>query len=135
MSSEQQQEQQFTDDYFRSKMTAEQFNITRRGGTERAFTGKYVDNKQSGTYNCAGCETPLFESDKKFDSGSGWPSFFDAHSEHIELRRDEKFGMVRTEAVCKKCKCHLGHVFDDGPRDKGGLRYCINSASLGFNKK
>ena len=128
-------EKQYTEEFFRKKMTPEQFNITRRGGTERAFTGKYYDFKEAGSYHCAGCEAPLFDSDKKYDSGSGWPSFFDANSENIELRTDSSHGMVRTEALCKHCSCHLGHVFDDGPRAQGGRRYCINSASLGFQKK
>jgi len=110
-----------------------QLQMSDFSGTERAFTGKYEKNKAAGEYVCAGCGQPLFESDAKYDSGSGWPSFTrPAGAEAVEEHRDMAHGMVRTEVVCSKCAGHLGHVFDDGPRDEGGLRYCINSAALSF---
>ncbi len=107
--------------------------MLREAGTERAFTGKYEKNKAAGEYVCAGCGQPLFESEAKFDSGSGWPSFTrPAGDGSVEENRDAGHGMVRTEVVCGTCAGHLGHVFPDGPRDDGGLRYCINSAALEF---
>jgi peptide-methionine (R)-S-oxide reductase len=105
----------------------------REAGTERAFTGEYVDAEDDGTYVCAACGSPLFSSETKFHSGSGWPSFWDVVSQaNVEVREDNSHGMRRTEIVCARCDGHLGHVFDDGPRDQTGLRYCINSASLDF---
>ena len=105
--------------------------MTRKAGTERAFTGPYVDEKSDGMYRCVGCGTELFSSDTKFDSGTGWPSFTEpANLEHVELRPDNSLFMRRTEVVCKHCDAHLGHVFDDGPADKGGQRYCINGCAL-----
>ena len=122
-----------TDEQWREELTPEQYEVLRKGGTERAFTGKYWDKHEDGVYRCAGCGNELFDSGMKFDSGTGWPSFTEPKvAEAIELREDNSWGMRRTEAVCRNCGGHLGHVFEDGPRDKGGLRYCINSASLRF---
>jgi peptide-methionine (R)-S-oxide reductase len=122
-----------TDAEWREKLSPEQYRVLRDAGTERAFTGAYEKNKAAGEYVCAGCGQPLFESDAKFDSGSGWPSFTrPAEDGAVEEHRDTAHGMVRTEVVCAKCEGHLGHVFPDGPREEGGLRYCINSASLAF---
>jgi len=118
---------------WREKLTPEQYRVLRQQGTERAFTGEYEKNKASGEYVCAGCGQPLFESEAKFDSGSGWPSFTrPAVDGAVEEHRDTAHGMVRTEVVCAKCEGHLGHLFPDGPREQGGLRYCINSAALSF---
>src|SRR3712207_6520703 len=111
---------------WRESLTPEQYEVLRRKGTEPPGTGKYVYNKESGMYRCAGCGTDLFSSDTKYDSGSGWPSFTDpANTENVELHEDRSHGMVRTEVVCKKCGGHLGHVFDDGP-GLNGKRFCIN---------
>ena len=122
-----------TDAEWREKLTPEQYQVLRQAGTERAFTGKYEKNKAAGEYVCAGCGQPLFESDAKFDSRSGWPSFTrPAQDGAVEEHRDMAHGMVRTEVVCSRCAGHLGHVFPDGPREEGGLRYCINSAALDF---
>ena len=124
---------QLTDAEWRERLTPEQYQVLREGGTERAFTGKYEKNKQSGEYCCAGCGQVLFESDDKYDSGSGWPSFTaPAESAAVAELRDVSHGMVRTEVVCSRCAGHLGHVFPDGPGEAGGLRYCINSAALEF---
>lgn len=122
-----------TDAEWRERLTPEQYTVLRQGGTERAFTGQYEKNKAPGEYRCAGCGQMLFESDAKYDSGSGWPSFTrPAAEDAVDEHTDTSHGMVRTEVVCSKCAGHLGHVFPDGPRDEGGLRYCINSASLKF---
>ena len=127
---------QMTDAEWREKLTPEQYQVLREGGTERAFTGKYDKNKAAGEYRCAGCGQVLFASDAKYDSGSGWPSFTaPAEGGAVEEHRDVSHGMVRTEVRCANCAGHLGHVFPDGPRDAGGLRYCINSASLDFEPK
>ena len=123
-----------TDAQWREELTPEQYQVLRKAGTERAFTGKYWDNHEDGIYRCAGCGAELFDSETKFESGSGWPSFTEPKvAEAIELQRDGSFGMVRNEVVCKRCGGHLGHVFEDGPRDRGGLRYCMNSCAMEFD--
>lgn len=125
-----------SDEEWKKKLTSEQYEVLRRKGTERAFTGKYYDHHEGGDYMCAACGAKLFSSGTKFDSGTGWPSFTDpANNESIETKMDFSLGMPRIEVLCKKCEGHLGHVFSDGPSDKGGKRYCINSCSLNFKKK
>jgi peptide-methionine (R)-S-oxide reductase len=124
-----------TDAEWRTELTPNQYAVLRQQATERPFTGEYVHNKATGTYNCAACGQALFSSDTKFESGSGWPSFWDMiEVGNVELKHDHSHGMVRTEVVCSRCDSHLGHVFDDGPRDQTGLRYCINSLSLDFEE-
>ena len=127
-------EKKFDENYWKDKLSSEQFYITRKGGTERPFSGKYLDNKENGIYVCVCCETELFDSDKKYNSNSGWPSFTEPLSDHlIKSLEDRSHFMVRTEVRCNNCDAHLGHVFPDGP-GKNGLRYCINSLSLDFTK-
>ena len=125
-----------TDAEWKASLTPEQYRVARQKGTERPFTGEYWDNEAEGTYRCIGCGTPLFESDTKFDAGCGWPSFTKPIQEdRIKEKLDLSHGMVRTEVRSQKADSHLGHVFEDGPKDKGGLRYCINSAALRFIPK
>ena len=120
-----------SDAEWRAELTPEQYHILRQKGTERPFTGEYVHEKTPGVYTCAACGQELFKSDTKFDSGSGWPSFWDVIDQgKVELKTDRSLFMERTEVVCSRCGSHLGHVFEDGPRDQTGLRYCINSAAL-----
>ena len=122
--------------YWKEKLTPEEYEVLRMKGTDVPFSGKFVDHHESGMYSCAACGKALFNSETKFDSHSGWPSFFDVVSKgNIELHRDSSHGLARTEVTCANCGSHLGHLFDDGPSDKTGQRYCINSTSLKFKPK
>jgi peptide-methionine (R)-S-oxide reductase len=124
-----------TDDEWKKQLTAEQYKVARKAGTERAFSGEYADTKDKGTYTCVCCGLPLFASDTKFDSGTGWPSFYQPIGKGaVEEKDDSGWFMKRTEVVCAQCDAHLGHVFPDGPQPTG-LRYCMNSASLKLKKE
>jgi peptide-methionine (R)-S-oxide reductase len=121
-----------SDDEWRDRLSDDEYHILRERGTEPKFSGDFLDRKADGTYTCAGCGAALFDSDTKFDSGSGWPSFYDAIEGAVELETDTRHGMTRTEVLCANCGGHLGHVFEDGP-EPTGERYCINSVALGFD--
>ncbi|UCF99616.1 MAG: peptide-methionine (R)-S-oxide reductase MsrB [Spirochaetaceae bacterium] len=124
-----------SDPEWKEALSPEQYEVLRRKGTERAFTGKYHNSKEKGVYLCAGCGSPLFDSETKFDSGTGWPSYYQPITEGaVEAEEDRSYGMVRTEVLCAQCGGHLGHVFTDGP-EPTGLRYCINSISLDFKPR
>ena len=123
-----------SDEEWTKLLSEMEYNVLRQAGTERAFTGEYWDNHEHGTYYCRACNFPLFSSETKFESGTGWPSFYKPlHNYSVEDKKDSSYGMVRTETVCARCGSHLGHVFDDGPKPTG-LRYCMNSVSLKFEK-
>ena len=125
-----------TDAQWRERLSPEQYHVLREAGTERAFTGEYDKHDADGSYTCAGCGEELFASDAKYNSGCGWPAFTKpAEGAGVEERRDISHGMIRTEVLCSKCGGHLGHVFPDGPQEAGGMRYCINSASLNFDSQ
>ncbi len=123
------------DKYWREKLSQEEYHVLRERGTEPPGTGKYLDNFAPGMYKCIACGQPLFSSETKFHSDCGWPSFDKAIKGNVEFKEDRSYGMIRTEVVCNNCGSHLGHVFDDGPEETTGLRYCINSVALSFQKK
>ena len=121
------------EEFWKKKLTPEQYKVLREKGTEPAFSGVFYNNHKTGIYECVACGQQLFSSDTKFDSGSGWPSFDNpVNRENIKLKEDSSYGMARTEVICKNCGSHLGHVFDDGPKETTGKRYCINSCTLNF---
>lgn len=122
-----------TEEEWKKILSDEEYNVLREAGTERPFTGKYTDMKADGNYYCKACGNLLFTSETKYHSGCGWPAFYDnAGNSAVEMRTDNSYGMERIEVLCKKCHSHLGHIFDDGPKDKTGMRYCINSISMDF---
>lgn len=124
-----------TEEEWKKILTDEEYNVLREAGTERPFTGKYTDYKGDGNYYCKACGNLLFTSETKYHSGCGWPAFYDnAGNSAVEMRVDNSYGMERIEVLCKRCGSHLGHIFDDGPKDKTGMRYCINSISLDFKQ-
>ena len=125
----------FTDAEWRKRLSPAQYRILRQEGTERPWTSPLNKEKRAGVYACAGCGLPLYSSKTKFESGTGWPSFWAPLDKAVATRQDRSFGMVRDEVHCRRCGGHLGHVFDDGPRDRGGLRYCMNSAAMKFIPK
>ncbi|MEX2012552.1 MAG: peptide-methionine (R)-S-oxide reductase MsrB [Patescibacteria group bacterium] len=121
--------------YWKGKLTPEQYEVLRMKATDAPFSGEFVDHHEDGTYACAACGNVLFESSTKYDSHCGWPSFYDAKKGSVEFHKDATHGMTRTEVTCAHCGGHLGHIFDDGPKEHGGARYCINSTSLRFKHK
>ncbi len=123
-----------TEEEWKARLTPEQYRVLRGHGTERAFTGPYLDSKDDGTFRCAGCGNPLFASDAKFESGTGWPSFTEALPGAVKTIEDRSLGMVRTEVQCARCGGHLGHVFPDGPRAAGGLRFCMKGCARDLDK-
>ena len=124
-----------TEEGWKKNLTEEQYEVLRQKGTEAPFSGKYVNEKRKGMYACVACGNPLFASDAKFDSGTGWPSFDQALPNAVKHVQDDKYGMNRTEVLCSKCGSHLGHVFDDGPKETTGKRYCMNSVCLELQEK
>lgn len=124
-----------SDAEWRERLTPEQYKVLRGHGTERPFTHPYLDAKDDGIFRCAGCGNPLFESDTKFESGTGWPSFTEAIPGSVRMIEDRAYGMVRTEVRCAQCDGHLGHVFPDGPREAGGMRFCMNGCALDLEKR